>query len=91
MAVTVLTGGLVTMDANADEHFFWRGDYQIITRLNGGTASLQVRFEGGNATPSVFDGGTLADNSKLLTFSDSYIKLVKTGAAFIEINKVSAG
>jgi hypothetical protein len=90
MAVTTV-GSLVIMNANGDEEFFWRGDYQIITRLNGGTASLQVRFEGGNATPSVFDGGTLADNSKILAFSDAYIKLVKTGSAVVEINKVSAG
>ena len=90
MAVTTV-GSLVIMNANGDEHFFWRGDYQIITRLNGGTASLQVRFEGGNATPSVFDGGTLADNSKILAFSDAYIKLITTGSAFVEINKVSAG
>jgi hypothetical protein len=85
MAVTVVDG-LVIMNANADEHFFWRGDYQIITRLGTGAASLQVRFEGGNATSSVF-----ANNSKLITFSDCYIKLVKTGTAFVEINKVSAG
>jgi hypothetical protein len=91
MAVTVTDGGMVTMNANADEHFFWRGTYQIITRLNGGTASLKVRFKDGNATPSVFDGGTLSDNSKLLEFSDSYISLVKTGTAFVEINKVTAG
>jgi hypothetical protein len=90
MTVTVVNG-LVIMNANADEHFFWRGDYQIITRLGTGTASLQVRFEDGNATPSVFDGGTLANNSKLLTFGDCFIKLVKTGTAFVEINKVSAG
>jgi hypothetical protein len=90
MAVTTV-GSLVIMNANGDEHFFWRGDYQIITRLNGGTASLQVRFEDGNATPSVFDGGTLADNSKILAFSDAYIKLITTGSAFVEINKVSAG
>ena len=63
MAVTVV-GPLVTMDTNNDEWFFWRGDYQIITRLGGGTASLQVRFKGGNATSSVFEGGTLANNSK---------------------------
>ena len=86
-----IAGPVVIMNANDDEHFFWRGDYQVITRLGGGTASLQVRFEGGNATSSVFDGGTLANNSKLLTFSDCYIKLVKTGAAFVEINPVSPG
>ena len=90
MAVTTV-GPLVIMNANDDEHFFWRGNYQIITRLGGGTASLQVRFEGGNATPSVFVGGTLADNSKVLLISDCYVKLVKTGAAYVEINQISAG
>jgi hypothetical protein len=91
MAVTITDGGMVTMNADGDEQFFWRGQYQIITRLNGGTASFKVRFKDGNATPSTFDGGTLADNSKLLAFADSYISLVKTGTAFVEINKVSAG
>ena len=90
MAVTT-TGSLVVMNANGDEGFFWRGDYQIITRLNGGTAKLQVRFKDGNATPSDFVGGTLADNSKLLSFADSYIKLVTTGSAFVEINKINEG
>ena len=90
MAVTTV-GSLVIMNANDDEHFFWRGDYQIITRLGGGTASLQVRFKGGNATPSVFEGGTLTDNSKVLSFADGYVKLVKTGAAYVEINQISAG
>ena len=69
MAVTS-AGPVIIMNATGDEHFFWRGSYQIITRLNGGTASLQVRFEGGNATPSDFEGGTLSDNSKLLSFSN---------------------
>jgi hypothetical protein len=91
MAVTVTDDGVVIMNANADEHFFWRGDYQIMTRLNGGTAKLQVRFKGGNATPIDFAGGTLADNSKLLSFSDCFVKLVITGTAFVEINKVTAG
>ena len=90
MAVTS-AGPVTIMNATGDEHFFWRGSYQIITRLNGGTASLQVRFEGGNATPSDFEGGTLSDNSKILSFSNCYVKLVKTGTAFVEISKVSAG
>ena len=91
MAVTITDGGMITMNANGDEHFFWRGDYQIITRLNGGTAKLQVRFKDGNATPIDFVGGTLADNSKVLSFADVFVKLVSTGTAFIEINKISAG
>ena len=90
MAVTTV-GPLVIMNANDDEHFFWRGNYQIITRLGGGTASLQVRFEGGNSASSVFVGGTLSDNSKVLLISDCYVKLVKTGAAYVEINQISAG
>jgi hypothetical protein len=90
MAV-VVTKSLVTMNANGDEHFFWRGDYQIINRLEGGTASLQVRFEDGDSTPSDFAGGTLSNGSDILTFGDSYVKLVKTGAAFVELYKVTPG
>ena len=88
MAVTTL-GPVIIMNANGDEHPFLRGDYQIITRLGGGTASLQVRFKGGNATSSVFEGGTLADNSKVLSFSDCYVKLVQTGTAYVEFNRIS--
>ena len=80
---------VITMDQPGQVETFRGGDYQIITRLGTGAATLKVRYPLGSATFQDFDGGVLASGSKVLTFSECTFELTKTGTATVEFSRVS--
>jgi hypothetical protein len=80
---------IITMDQTGQVKDFRGGDYQVITRLGTGAASLKIRYPLGSSTFEVFDGGTLASGSKILTLSNCELELTKTGTATVEISRVS--
>tara|TARA_R110000782_G_scaffold251097_1_gene338611 strand:+ start:32 stop:286 length:255 start_codon:yes stop_codon:yes gene_type:complete len=80
---------IITMDQTGDVKDVRGGDYQVITRLGTGAATLKIRYPLGSATFEDFDGGTLVSGSKILTLSNCDLELTKTGTATVEISRVS--
>jgi hypothetical protein len=80
---------IITMDQTGQVQPFRGGDYQIITRLGTGAATLKIRYPLGSATFEDFEGGVLTSGSKILTLSNCDLELTKTGTATVEISRVS--
>jgi hypothetical protein len=80
---------ITTMDTTGQIEDFRGGDYQIISRLGTGAATLKIRYPLGSATFSDFTGGLLGNVSRIMTMSECQIELTKTGTATVEISRVS--
>jgi hypothetical protein len=81
---------IILMETTGQVKAFSRGDYQIISRLGTGAATLKVRFPLGSATFENFAGGVLTNESKIITIAvDCEIELTKSGTATVEFSRVS--
>ena len=77
---------MVLMNASNLSNAFVAGNYTIITRMGGGTATLKIRFPSGNATAADFSGGVLAEGAITLDLPNCILDLTQTGAAYVELD-----